>query len=79
MAAPDKDGPNPPVFFFSYARQRPLNNPVAMSAVDAEVRQFFTRLSEDVAQLLPRLPGEDPGFMDAALPAGTPWPASTRR
>jgi TIR domain len=37
------------------------------------VRQFFTDLSENVSQLSALLPGQDVGFMDMAIDAGSAW------
>jgi TIR domain len=62
-----------PAFFLSYARQRSLKRSVSSSTANNDIRQFFTRLSEDVAQMLTPLPGQDPGFMDTTMQAGYDW------
>jgi hypothetical protein len=58
--------PRAPVFFLSYARSPDAE-------LDARARHFFDDLSENVAQLVSRPVGSDPGFMDAGLLAGSRW------
>ena len=55
-----------PAFFLSYARA-----PIA----DANkfVERFFHDLRRDVSHLLDRKPGDQIGFMDRSLEAGTQW------
>jgi hypothetical protein len=66
--------PLAPLFFLSYARVKSSHRPVAPPASnDAHVRTFFTDLSNNVAQLVPRLPGQDPGFMDISMDTGVHW------
>lgn len=59
--------PHAPVFFLSGA-------PHAGGASEGDLeRRFFNDLSEDVAALVSRPVGSDPGFMDLALRSGVTW------
>jgi hypothetical protein len=56
--------PRAPLFFLSYARAgRP----------SGQVVEFFNDLSEDVAELVGRPAGSDPGFMDRSMRTGVRW------
>jgi TIR domain len=71
---PDEIDPRSPLFFLSYAHS-------------AEIRQhrgnrhernwrfakFFDDLSENVAELVSRPAGSDPGYMDRSIPDGERW------
>ncbi len=63
---PEDVGRRAPVFFLSYAHPRP-------SRRSAKFAQFFDDLSENVAQLISRPAGQDPGFMDRSVDGGTRW------
>jgi hypothetical protein len=68
------DDPSAPVFFLSYARAQLATNSVTSPYdVNAHVRQLFTDLTAIVNELVPLLPGQDPGFMDTTLDGGEVW------
>jgi hypothetical protein len=56
--------PRAPVFFLSYARGR---------GPATQVAEFFKDLSDDVAELVGRPVGSDPGFMDRSMSGGVRW------
>jgi hypothetical protein len=56
--------PRGPLFFLSYARDGRATQYVA---------DFFKDLSDDVAQLVGRPAGSDPGFMDRSVQGGALW------
>jgi hypothetical protein len=63
-----------PLFFLSYARAPDVlhaNGP--QQDPDGYVVEFFNDLSRDVAELAPRMPGAEPGFMDRSMQAGGRW------
>lgn len=64
--------PRMPVFFLSYAHSegRPMGPP---QEPNRRFVTFFDDLSENVAQLIDRPTGSDPGFMDRSLAGGTRW------
>jgi TIR domain len=64
------DGVDPatPLFFLSYAHSR-FRNPEP----NRWFRQFFDDLQENVAELVSRPAGSDPGYMDRSIPGGAPW------
>lgn len=53
-----------PVFFFSYARA---------GRYGKEAGEFFDDLSQDVAELVGRPAGSDPGFIDRSMGGGEEW------
>ena len=55
--------PRAPLFFLSYAR----------GGRAPHVADFFNDLSDDVAQLVGRPAGSDPGFMDRSMHSGALW------
>jgi TIR domain-containing protein len=70
------DGVDPatPLFFLSYAHSR-FRNPDR----NRRFRQFFDDLQENVAELVSRPAGSDPGYMDRSIPGGAPWSAELLR
>jgi TIR domain len=70
---PDDVRPEAPLFFLSHA------NP-AWRGIDGQYRpnrrtsKFFDDLSENVAELVSRPVGSEPGFMDRSIASGTNWP-----
>jgi len=63
-----------PLFFLSYARAASVlraNGP--QPDPNGYVVQFFNDLSRDVAELAPRMPGAEPGFMDRSMQGGGRW------
>jgi hypothetical protein len=66
-ARPDEVDPRTPVFFLSYARA------VRGVAPNARFFNFFEELSENVAQLVARPVGAEPGFMDRSIASGAHW------
>lgn len=62
---PARISPTGRLFFVSYARPARRNL--------AKEHQFYTDLSEDVAELQGRDAGEYPGFMDLDMKPGTAW------
>lgn len=62
-----------PLFFLSYARNRPSSQRPRRGEPDSYVITFFDDLSENVASLVSRRPGADPGFMDRFIRPGRPW------
>lgn len=69
---PTELDPRTPVFFLSYAHSegRPIGPP---QEPNRRFVRFFDDLSENVAQLIDRPAGSDPGFMDRSLAGGTRW------
>lgn len=66
--------PATPLFFLSYARPGQSRRPNApQRRPNRQVIKFFDDLSEDVAQLVSRQAGSDPGFMDQSISDGSPW------
>lgn len=65
--------PLDPLFFVSYVHARggpPTGRPHER---DRHVSDFFDLLSDHLAQLVPRGPGTDPGFLDRQIPGGGAW------
>lgn len=56
-----------PLFFLSYAR--------TSKGQQTRIKQFFDGLSENVAELVSRPVGMDPGFMDRTMGGGNHWSA----
>lgn len=68
------EDPRAPVFFLSYARAKPANRRVAPPhEADRFVLKFFDDLNAIVNELVPMLPGHDPGFMDRTMEGGERW------
>lgn len=65
--------PQTPLFFLSYARSRSSGRHGPRHGPNEAVIRFFEDLSEDVAQLISRPPGSDPGFMDRSMRGGVKW------
>lgn len=70
----DEIDPRMPLFFLSYARSR-LENAAVGPPIEPgrQVIQFFDDLSANVAELVSRRTGADPGFIDRSIPAGRRW------
>jgi TIR domain len=62
-----------PLFFLSYAHSAWQRSQGAQPDPNQRIAEFFDDLSENVAQLVARPPGADPGFMDRAIVGGTRW------
>lgn len=72
--APDEIDLRSPLFFLSYARSRLANGSVGPTTEPSrQVIQFFDDLSANVAELVSRRTGADPGFIDRSIPAGRRW------
>ncbi len=56
-----------PLFFLSYAH--------TTKGQQSRIKQFFEDLSENVAELVSRPVGADPGFMDRSMGGGNHWSA----
>jgi hypothetical protein len=67
------DDPGAPVFFVSYARPRAVHHDVAPAERNRHAMRFFSDLTVIVNELIPVLPGHDPGFMDMAMEGGERW------
>jgi len=67
------DDPAAPIFFLSYARANPRGRASPRYAVNEHVARLFKDLSENVAELLPSLPGKQLGFMDTTMQGGEDW------
>lgn len=66
--------PGAPLFFISYAR--PDSRQRSSTPQRRRIRhfiQFYEDLSENVAQLVSRQAGSDPGFIDQSIPGGSDW------
>lgn len=70
---PDDIDPRTPVFLVSYAHSEGRRSAVRPKEPNQRFVDFFDDLSENVAQLIPRRPGSDPGFMDRSVAGGTRW------
>lgn len=71
---PDDSSKPRPLFFLSYARSGivpPGNGPLLGS--NGNVVRFFNDLSRCVVELVDRIPGADPGFMDRSIQGGRRW------
>jgi hypothetical protein len=70
----DDTHPRTPLFFLSYARPaRPQGAGGTQAEPNMTVFKFFDDLSMNVALLVSRKAGADPGFIDQAIPAGRFW------
>jgi hypothetical protein len=67
------DDPGAPVFFVSYARPRVVQHDVAPAERNRHAMRFFGDLTAIVNELIPVLPGGDPGFMDMTMEGGERW------
>jgi hypothetical protein len=65
--------PPPPLFFLSYARSDTHDPNTPRRDRDRHVIKFFNDLSENVAYLVSRSAGSDPGFMDRSIRYGSRW------
>lgn len=61
-----------PLFFLSYCNAT-WGGAEGQRGPDRRVIKFFNDLSENVAQLVSRPVGSDPGFMDRSMPGGVHW------
>lgn len=66
---PGEVRPRAPLFFLSYAHAMRRDEP------NQRVVKFFEDLSEDVAELVGRPAGSDPGFIDRSMMGGARWPS----
>ena len=64
---PTEVRPRAPLFFLSYAHAMHRDEP------NQRVVKFFEDLSEDVAELVARPAGSDPGFIDRSMAGGARW------
>ena len=62
-----------PLFFLSYAHSAWQRAQGAQPEPNQRIAEFFDDLSENVAQLVAKPPGADPGFMDRSIPGGSRW------
>jgi hypothetical protein len=62
-----------PLFFLSYARSGRRDSAAPNADPGAHVLRFFNDLSTNVAELISRRTGADPGFIDRSIPAGHLW------
>jgi TIR domain-containing protein len=67
--------PPSPLFFLSYARSETNDPNILRRDRDRHVVKFFNDLSENVAWLVSRPAGSDPGFMDRSIRFGARWPS----
>lgn len=65
--------PPAPLFFLSYARSGGSGSHTPQHELNQQVITFFNDLSENVAGLVSRRPGADPGFMDRTIRIGSQW------
>jgi hypothetical protein len=66
--------PRQPLFFLSYAHSGTGRRPQGPHhEANRHFIQFFDDLSENVAELVARQTGSDPGFLDRAIPDGGRW------
>src|ERR1700722_1747244 len=66
--------PSSPLFFLSYAHaDKAFKNSGRPNDPNRHVITFFDDLSENVAQLVSRPTGSDPGFIDRAIAPGRHW------
>jgi hypothetical protein len=65
--------PRTPLFFFSYAHSGDLRSTGPAHEPNRQVIKFFDDLSENVAELVSRTAGADPGFLDRSIPGGGKW------
>lgn len=62
-----------PLFFLSYAHSAEGEAQIMPRERNRAFFQFFDDLSENVAELVSREPGSDPGYMDKSIGGGTHW------
>lgn len=64
-----------PLFFISHASPAPANQGPGITRRERDylIARFFDDLSENVAELVSRPAGSDPGFIDRGMPGGTRW------
>jgi hypothetical protein len=66
--------PRDPLFFVSYGHPARMRSPLStQDTPDHNITEFFTTLSADVAELVGRPAGADPGFLDRAMSSGVEW------
>lgn len=70
---PSDIDPRTPVFLLSYGHSEGRRSALRLKEPNQRFVDFFDDLSENVAQLIPRRPGSDPGFMDRSVAGGTRW------
>jgi hypothetical protein len=75
MAAVERVDRTAPLFFLSYARSPSGGQAGPARDRDRYVNQFFADLTEDVAQLVSRPTGAEPGFMERSMAGGNFWQA----
>jgi hypothetical protein len=73
MAAVATADPTAPAFFLSYAQPQSGYVGGHLQEANGPVFRFFYDLSENVAQLISRPTGSDPGFMDQPAGNGNRW------
>lgn len=73
--AAGKIDPRDPLFFLSYAHEAQREHDVPRGR-NRWFAKFFNDLSENVAELISREPGSDPGYMDMSIPYGDHWNAN---
>jgi hypothetical protein len=63
-----------PLFFLSYAHSVPAGRQKRLTQDPGQhFIRFFDDLSENVGELIARLPGSDPGYIDHSIPSGRRW------
>jgi hypothetical protein len=74
--ADNKLDPLSPLFFVSYSHSEDTYSPYgAVHEPNRRFMEFFTELSENVAELISRTAGADPGYIDQSIADGEQWPA----
>src|SRR5215472_7793444 len=69
----DEVDPKAPLFFLSYARSAAAEAQMIPRERNRFFFRFFDDLSENVAELVSRPPGSDPGYMDRSISGGVHW------
>jgi hypothetical protein len=69
----DQVHPRAPLFFLSYAHAAWQRSQGSQPEPNQRIADFFDDLSENVAELVARPAGADPGFMDRSIPGGSRW------
>ena len=71
---PDETDPRSPLFFLSYAHSAEIKQHQGnRHERNWRFATFFDDLSENVAELVSRPAGSDPGYMDRSIPDGRRW------